>query len=136
MSQRWLTTQLACGNPSVRLSPLPTSSGTTLQPFPQICGGHRINIDADILGEETPESLQSSALKIAINVFKRSNHERETYGEAHRRPGMAVYQGCHVVELTLPKKQHVTAGREKRVDTAKQVRNFRGRLVWHERSNC
>jgi hypothetical protein len=36
MSERWRATQLACRNPSIRLAPLPTVSGSTLQPFPQI----------------------------------------------------------------------------------------------------
>src|SRR5437879_3321670 len=53
MSERRRTTQLAGRNPSIRLSPFPAGNGNTLQPFPQIRGGHRINVDANILGEET-----------------------------------------------------------------------------------
>ncbi len=59
MSERRCTTQLAGRNPSIRLSPLPAGNGNTLQPFPQIRGGHRINVDADILGEETRQGLQT-----------------------------------------------------------------------------
>src|SRR6516225_2884962 len=106
MSQGRLATQLACGHPSIPFIPLPTFDGSTLQPLPQTLCGHRISIDADILGEETPEGLQPPAFEFAVHVFERSNHQRKTCGEAHRRPGMAIYEGCHVVELTLTKKQH------------------------------
>jgi len=41
MSERWRAT-LACRNPSIRRTPLPTVSGSTLQPFPQIRDGHRV----------------------------------------------------------------------------------------------
>src|ERR1700676_5181084 len=98
MSERWGAAQLACRNPSIRLTPLPTVSGSTLQPFPQIRDGHRINVDTNILGEETCESLQKSAFEIAVNVFKRSNHEGKTSDDAYRPRGMAVYESCHVVE--------------------------------------
>src|ERR1700687_4096588 len=98
MSERRRVTQLACRNPSIRLTPLPTGNGNTLQPFPQIRGGHRINVDADVLGEKTREGLQTSAFEIAINVFKRPNHQGKTCDEAHRRVRMAVYESCHVVE--------------------------------------
>jgi len=40
MSERRRVTQLAGRNPSIRLSPLPTGTGSTLQPFPQIRDGH------------------------------------------------------------------------------------------------
>src|SRR6476620_10607747 len=56
-------------NPSIRLTPLPTGTGITLQPFPQIRSGHRINVDADILGKKTRERLQASAFEIAVSVF-------------------------------------------------------------------
>ena len=135
MSERWRATQLACRNPSIRLTPLPTGNGSTLQPFPQIRGGHRINVDANILGEETCESLQKSAFEIAVNVFKRSNHQGKTCDEAHRRLRMAVYESGHVVELGFTKKQHVAASGEKRIDATKQVGNFRGWFVRRERSN-
>src|SRR5262249_36678780 len=91
MSKRRRATQLACGNPTIGLTPLPTGSGTALQPFLQITGGHWINIDADILSKETREGLQTSAFKIVVNIFKRSNCQRETHGEAHRRPCVAVH---------------------------------------------
>src|SRR5258708_4898414 len=55
MSERRRVTELAGRNPSIGLTPLPTGTGSTLQPFPQIRGGHRINVDADILGEKTRE---------------------------------------------------------------------------------
>jgi hypothetical protein len=38
MSERWRAAQLACRNPSIRLTPLPTGNGGTLQPFLQIRG--------------------------------------------------------------------------------------------------
>ena len=66
MSERRRVTQLAGRNPSIRLSPLPTGTGSTLQPFPQIPSGHRINVDADILGEQTREGLQTSAFPITF----------------------------------------------------------------------
>ena len=75
MSERWRATQLACRHPSIRLIPLPTGNGSTLQPFPQIPDGHRINVNADILGEKTREGLETSAFEIAVNVFKRSNQK-------------------------------------------------------------
>src|SRR5580704_3596972 len=126
MSERWRATQLACRNPSIRLTPLPTVSGSTLQPLLQIRGSHWINVDANILGEETRESLQKSAFEIAVNVFKRSNHQGKTGGEAHRCLRMAVYESRHMVELGFTKKQHVAASGEKRIDATKQVGNFRG----------
>jgi hypothetical protein len=135
MSERWRTTQLACRNPSIGLTPLPTVRGTTLQPIPQIRGGHRINVDANILGEETSKGLQESAFEIAINIFKRSNHQGKTCDEAYRRPRMAIYESCHVVKLRFTKKQDVASYAEKRIDATKQVRNFRGWFVWSEWSD-
>src|SRR5258707_12494070 len=135
MSERRCTTQLAGRNPSIRLTPLPAGNGNTRQPFPQIRGGHRINVDADILSEETREGLQTSSFEIAINVFKRSNHKRKTCDESHRRVRMAVYESCHVVELGFTKKQYVAASSEKCFDATKPIRNIRGWFVRHERRN-
>src|SRR5438445_9165011 len=135
MSERRRVTELAGRNPSIGLTPLPTGTGNTLQPFPQIRGGHRINVDADILGEETRQSLQTSTFKIAVRVFRCSDHQRKTDDETYGRLRMAVYQSCHVEELGLAKKQHVAASGEKRIDATKQVRNFGGWVVWRERSN-
>src|SRR6267154_4650696 len=135
MSKRRRRTQLAGRNPSIRLTPLPTGNGNTPQPFPQIRGGHWINVDADILREETRESLQTAAFKIAVSIFRRPNHQGKTRDEAHRRVRMAVYESCHVVELDLTKKQHVAASGEKRVDATKQVGNLRGWFVRPEGSN-
>src|ERR1700688_379320 len=97
MSERWRATQLACRNPFVRLTPLPTVSGSALQPFLQIHDPHRINVDANVLGEETRESLQKSAFEIAVNLFKRSNHQGKTCDKAYWRLRMTVYDGCHVI---------------------------------------
>src|SRR6266481_4728322 len=110
MSERRRATQLAGRNPSIRLTPLPTGNGNTLEPFPQIRSGHRINVDADILGEKTRKGLQTSAFEIVVNVFRCSNHQGKTCDEAHGRARMAVYESCHVVELGLTKKQHIAAG--------------------------
>src|SRR5579872_1296751 len=136
MSERRRTTQLAGRNPSIRLSPLPTGDGNTRQPFPQIRDGHRINVDADILGEEARQCLQTSAFEIAVNVFESSNHQGKTCDEAHRRVRMPVYETGHVVELGLTKKQHVAAGGEKRIDATKQIGNFRRWFARREWSNC
>jgi len=136
MSERRRVTELAGGNPPIRLTPLPTGTGITLQPFPQIRSDHRINVDADILGKKTRERFQASAFEIAVSVFRRSNHQGKTGDEAHRRLGMPVYESCHVVELDLAKKQHVAAGGEKRIDATKQIGNFRRWFARHERSNC
>src|ERR1700678_2348471 len=136
MSERRRVPQLAGGNPSIRLTPLPTAAGITLQPFPQICSGHRINVNADILGKKTRQRLQTSAFEIAVSVLRGSNHQRKTSDEAYRRLGMPVYESCHVVELGLAKKKHVTAGGNKCIDATKQVGNFRRWFVRHERSNC
>src|ERR1700741_859932 len=106
MSERGSATQLAGRNPSIRLAPLPTSNGNTLQPLPQIRGGHRINVDADILGEQTREGLQASALQILVSVFRRSNHQGKTNDETHGRLRVPVYESRHMVELGLAKKQH------------------------------
>src|SRR5260370_20625189 len=135
MSERRRATQLACRNPSIRLSPLPAGSGSTVQPFPQIRCGHRNSGDADILSEETREGLQTSALQTAVNIFKRSNHQGKTCDEAHRGLRVAVYESCHVVELAFTKKQHVAASGEKRIDSTKPVGNFRGCFVRRELSN-
>src|SRR5437879_2184947 len=137
MSERRRVTELAGRNPSIRLSPLPTGAGSTLQPFPQIRSRHRINVDAD-MGEETREGLQTSAFEIAVSVFRRSNHQGKTGDEAHRRLSisMPVYESCHVVELDLAEKQYVAASSEKRIDATKQVGNFRRWFVRRERSNC
>jgi hypothetical protein len=135
MSEGRRATQLAGRNPSIRLTPLPTGNGNTLEPFPQIRSGHRINVDADILGEKTRKGLQTSAFEIVVNVFRCSNHQGKTCDEAHGRARMAVYESCHVVELGLTKKQHIAAGGEKRIDATKQVGNFRGWVVRRERSN-
>src|SRR5579862_6061457 len=136
MSERRRVTQLAGGNPSIRLTPLPTCTGITLQPFPQIRSRHRINVDADILGKKTRERLQASAFEIAVSAFRCSNHQGKTRDEAHRRLGMPVYKSCHMVELELAKKKHVAAGGEKRIDATKQVGDFRHWLVRREGSNC
>src|SRR5438132_10517127 len=125
MSERRRVTELAGRNPSIRLSPLPTGAGSTLQPFPQIRSRHRINVDADILGKETREGLQTSAFEIAVSVFRRPNHQGKTGDEAHRSLRMAVYESCHVVELGSTKKQHVAARGEKRIDATKQIGNVR-----------
>ena len=119
MSPRGRATQLACRNPSIRLTPLPTLNGSTLQPVLQIRDGHRVNVDANILSEEARERLQKSAFEIAVSVFKRSNHQGKTSDDAYRLLRMAVYQSCHVVELGFAKKQHVPAGGKKRFDAAK-----------------
>src|SRR5580704_10900025 len=134
MSEGWRATQLGCRNPSIRLAPLPTGSGSTLQPFPQIRDAHRVDVDAHVFDEETGESLQKSAFEIAVNVFKRSNHQGKTCDEAYWRLGMAVYESCHAVELRFTKEQYVAASGEKRIDATKQVGNFRGWFVRRERS--
>src|SRR5450631_433988 len=134
MSEGWRATQLGRRNPSIRLTPLPTVSGSSLQPFPQIRDAHRIHVDANVLGEETGESLQKSAFEIAVNVFKRSNHQGKTCHEAYRRLGMAVYDSCHAVEFRFTKEQHVAASGEKRIDATKQVGSFGGWFVRRERS--
>src|SRR6185369_7427274 len=129
MPKRRGMTELAGRNPSIRLFPLPTGTESTLQPFPQVRGGHRINVDADILGEKTCERFQTCAFEIAVIVFRRSNHQGKTCDEAHRRVRMAIYESCHVVELGLTKKQYVAASGKKRIDATKQVGNFRGWFV-------
>src|SRR5437660_5491866 len=129
MSERRRVTQLAGRKPTIRLSPLPTGTGSTLQPFPQIRDGHRINVDADILGEQTREGLQASAFQILVSVFRRSNHQGKAHNETHRRLRMPVYESRHVVELGLAKKQHVAASGEKGSNAARQLGNSRGRSV-------
>src|SRR2546430_17368454 len=136
MSERRRTTQLAGRSPSIRLSPFPAGNGNTLQPFPQNRGGHRINVDADILGEETRQGLQTSTFKVAVRVFRRSDHQRKTDDKTYGRLRMAVYQSCHVEELGLAKKKHVAASGEKRIDATQQAGNFRRWLGRRERSKC
>jgi hypothetical protein len=70
MSEGRRATQLAGRNPSIRLTPLPTGSGNTLQPFSRIRGSHRIHVDADILGEETGEG--SRRLPSRVKDLRRS----------------------------------------------------------------
>src|SRR5437879_4097535 len=104
MSKRRRVTELAGGNPSIRLTPPPTGTGITLQPFPQIRSGHRINVDADILGKKTRQRLQASTFEIAVSVFRRSNHQGKTGYEAYRRLGVPVYESCHEVESSTWRK--------------------------------
>src|SRR5258707_13626046 len=91
--------ELAGRNPSIRLTPLPTGTRSTLQPFPQVRGGHRINVDADILGEKTRKGLQASAFGIVVNVFRGSNPQGKTCDEAQRSLRMAGYEEPYVVEV-------------------------------------
>src|SRR5438270_5675138 len=84
MSERRRTTQLAGRNPSIRLSPLPAGNGNTLQPFPQIRGGHRINVDADILGEETRQGLQTSTFKIGNSGCQQNTPAPDTDVTPHQ----------------------------------------------------
>src|SRR5258705_10194494 len=112
MSERRRVTQLAGRNPSICLSPLPTGTRSTLQPFPQVRGGHRINVDTDILGEKTRKGLQTSALEIVVNVFRRSNHQGKTCDEADRSLRMAVYESRHFIELRVEGKKHLAASGE------------------------
>ena len=116
MSERRRATQLACGNPPIRLTPLPTGSGSTLQPFPQIRGGHRINVDADILSEESARGSPDVCLR---DCCKRLQTLESPGKDLRRRAQARAYSGhesCHVVEFALTKKQHVAAGGEKRID--------------------
>src|SRR6266705_814205 len=106
MSEWRRVTQLVGRNPSIRLSPLPTGTGSTLQSILQIRGSHRINVDSDILREKTREGLQTSAFQIAVSVLRRSNHQGKTGDEAQWRLRMPVHERCHVVELDLAKKEH------------------------------
>ena len=129
MPERRRTTQLAGRNPSIRLTPLPTGDGNTLQPFPEIRCGHGINVNADVLSEEAREGLETAASEIAVRVFKRSNDQGKADNEAHRRLRMAVYESGHVVKLGLAKKQHVAASGEKSVNAAKQSRDVWRRFV-------
>ena len=101
-------------------------------PFAQLGSGHRIRVDANVLGEEPRKSFEKSPFEIAVNVFKRSNGEGEAGDEAHRRLRVAVHESCHMVELALAKKQHVAAGSEKSIDTTKQVGDLRHRFAGHE----
>src|SRR5580698_2983697 len=114
MSERWRATQLACRNPSIGLTPLPTINGSALQPLPQVRDGHRINVDANILGKETSKGLQKFAFEIGVDVFKRSNHHGKTADEADWLLCVAVDESSHRVELGFTKKQHITASGEQR----------------------
>ena len=91
--ERRRATQLPAGNPSVRFAPFPTGGGSSAEPFTQIRSGHGISVDADVLGEEPCEGLETAALKIAVRVFKRSNDQGKADDEAHRRLGIAVASG-------------------------------------------
>ncbi len=64
VSERRRATELGGGNPSVRFTPFPTGGGSSVQPFAQIRGGHGISVDADVLGEEAREGLQTVAFEI------------------------------------------------------------------------
>src|SRR6266436_8945283 len=61
VAERRRKTQLFGGDPTVCVAPFPAGSGSTLQPFLQIRGGHRISVYAHVLGEEAPEGLQTAA---------------------------------------------------------------------------
>lgn len=74
MSERWGATQLGGRNHAICLAPFPTGGGNILQPFAQICGGHRIRIDSNVLREEPRKSFEKPPFEIAINVFEGSNH--------------------------------------------------------------
>src|SRR5580704_18770968 len=135
MSERRRATQLGAGNPSIGLTPFPTGRGGSAEPFPQIRGGHRISVNADILCEKTAEGLETATFEIAVKVFKRSNQKRETYNKSHGRLGIAIDEGRHVVQLGVPKQEHVAACSQKGIDAAQQSRYLRRRLVAHQRRN-
>ena len=105
MPERRRVTQLAGGNPSIRLAPFPAGSGSTLQPFLQIRDGHRISVYAHVLGEEAPEGLQTAAFEIAVNFVKPSNNQGKTRGEAQGCFCVAIHKSGHMVELSLAKKE-------------------------------
>src|SRR5580700_3433076 len=124
--------ELGGRNPSVSFTPFPTGGGSSVEPFAEIRGGHGISVDADVLGEEAREGLQTVAFEIAVRVFKRANDQGKADDEAHRRRCIAVDEGGHMVELALAKKQHVPASGEKGVDATKQVGDLWSRLVRRE----
>src|SRR5450755_2076407 len=136
VSERWRATQLGGRYPSGRFAPFPTRGGSSAEPFAQILGGHGISVDADVLGEEARKGPQTVAFETPIRVFKRANDQGKADDEAHRRCGIAVDEGGHMIELALAKKQHVAASGEKGVDAAKQVRDLRSRFVRRERGSC
>jgi len=70
VSKRRRVAQLGGRNHSVGLAPLPIAVGKVLQPFPQIRGGHRVSVDADVLCKQTCEGFQKPSFQVAVNVPK------------------------------------------------------------------
>src|SRR5271170_5419417 len=134
-SERRRVVHLVGSNHSVRLAPFPTAGRKILQFFAQLCGAHRISVDAHVLCEQTCERLQKPSFEISVNALQRLNHQGKTNGEAHRRLSVAADESLHVVELALAKKQHISACGEKSIDTTKQIGDLRRRIVRHERSS-
>jgi hypothetical protein len=66
VSERRRATELDGRNPSGRFTPFPIGGGSSVEPFAQIRGGPRISVDADVLGEEAREGLQTVAFEIAV----------------------------------------------------------------------
>ena len=136
VSERRRVTELRGRNRSGRFSPFPTGDGSGVERFAQIRGGHRISVNADVLGEEAREGPQTVAFETPVRVFKRANDQGKPDDETHRRCCVAVDESGHMIELALAKKQHVAATGEKGVDAAKQVRDVWCRLVRRDRSSC
>src|SRR5271155_2219428 len=134
-SQRRSVPHLVGSNHSIRLAPFPTAGRKILQFFAQLCGAHRISVDAHVLCEKTCERLQKPSFEIAVNALQRLNHQGKTKGEAHRRLSVAADESLHIVELALAKKQNISAGSEKSIDTTKQIGDLRRRIARDERSS-
>src|SRR5208283_2076429 len=113
----------------------PTAIRKPFQSFAQLCRAHRICIDAHVLREKTRERFQKSPFEIAVDALKRFDHQKKANGEAHRRLRVAAYEGFYIVELALAKKQHITAGSEKSIDTTKQIGNLGHGFVAREWSS-
>src|SRR5580704_1949455 len=135
MSQRRRAPELGGGNPSIDLTPFPTGRGSSAEPFPEIRDGHRISVNTDVLREKTTEGLQTAAFEIPVKVFKRAYEQRKTYNESHRLLGVAIDQRGHVVQLALPKQEHVAACRPKRINATQQPGDVRSRLAADQRRN-
>ena len=75
IAKRGSVAQLVCGHPAIRIVPFPASDGITLDPFLQIRRGHRIGVNAHILGEKTCQGFKTPSFQIAIGIYERSDNK-------------------------------------------------------------
>ena len=67
--------QLVRGNPSVRFAQAPVEGRKALNRFPEVLGGHWVSVNANVLSEQARQGRKRVAIKFAVAVFERPDHE-------------------------------------------------------------